>query len=77
MKYILFAILIYIGYVFIFKLVVPVYFASKKIKKGFREMHSRMQDEMNKQQGFTPQASQPNPAPKTKTGDYIDFEEVK
>ena len=77
MKYVLFAILAYILYQFIFKLVIPVYLASRKIKKGFREMQSRMQEQMQQQQGFTTQTSSSNPAPKTKAADYIDFEEVK
>ena len=77
MKYVLYAILAYILYQFIFKLVIPVYLASRKIKKGFREMQSRMQEQMQQQQGFTPQPSPTNQAPKTKAGDYIDFEEVK
>ena len=75
-KYILFAILAYVLYQFIFKLVIPVYFATRKIKKGFREMQSKMQ-EQQQQQGFTPQASPSNPEPKKKAGDYIDFEEVR
>ena len=56
---------------------IPVYLASRKIKKGFREMQSRMQEQMQQQQGFTTQTSSSNPAPKTKAADYIDFEEVK
>jgi hypothetical protein len=75
---ILYAILAYVLYQFIFKLVIPVYLASRKIKKGFREMHSRMQDQMNQQQGAAQQQPrQSDPAPKAKAGDYIDFEEVK
>ena len=77
MKYVLFAILAYILYQFIFKLVIPVYFASRKIKKGFKEMQSRMQEQMQQQQGFTPEPSSSNSSTKTKAGDYIDFEEVK
>jgi hypothetical protein len=76
-KYILFAVLIYVAYQFIFNLVIPVYRTTHKIKKGFREMHSKMQEQMNQQQGYTPQPSPTNPEPKTKAGDYIDFEEVK
>ncbi|MBI3138378.1 MAG: hypothetical protein HYZ15_07320 [Sphingobacteriales bacterium] len=77
MKYILWAIGIYILYQFIFKLVIPVYIASRKIKKGFREMQSRMQEQMQQQQGFTP-PPQTDPAdPKHKAGDYIEFEEVQ
>ena len=77
MKYVLYAILAYILYQFIFKLVIPVYLASRKIKKGFREMHTRMQENMEQPNGFTPQPSASKPEPKTKAGDYIDFEEVK
>ena len=76
MKYFLFAILAYIVYQFIFKLVIPVYLTSRKIKKGFTEMNNRMQ-EQNQQQGYTPQQSANQQEPKTKAGDYIDFEEVK
>jgi hypothetical protein len=52
--------------------------ASRKIKKGFREMQSKMQEQMNQQQqSYRPQPSPSNPEPKKKGGDYIDFEEVK
>ena len=78
MKYVLYAILAYILYQFIFRLVIPVYLASRKIKKGFQEMQSKMQDHMQQQQqGYTTQPSAPEPEPKRKAGDYIDFEEVK
>ena len=61
-----------------FRLVIPVYMASRKIKKGFQEMQSKMQDHMQQQQqGYTTQPSAPEPEPKRKAGDYIDFEEVK
>ncbi len=76
MKYVLYAILAYILFQFIFKLVIPVYLASRKIKKGFREMQSKMQEHMQ-QPGFTAQPSPSNPEPQKKAGDYIDFEEVK
>ena len=75
MKYILFAILAYILYQFIFKLMIPVYLASRKIKKGFREMHSKMQEQsFDFNQGRQPSSK---PEPKKKPDDYIDFEEVK
>ena len=77
-KYILFALLIYIAYQFIFRLVVPVYMASKKFKQGIREMQQRMDDHARGQQGFnTAQTAPSQPKPKEKPGDYIDFEEVE
>lgn len=77
MKFFLYAILAYILYQFIFKLVIPVYLASRKIKKGFSEMQGQMQEKMQQQQGYKPQPSPSKPDAKTKAGDYIDFEEVK
>lgn len=45
------------------------------MKKKFREMHAQMQDRANTQQGFErPEAERPV---SKKTGDYIDFEEIK
>lgn len=77
MKYVLYAILIYLAYQFIFKLVIPVYMASRKIKKQFREMHSRMEEQMQKQQNFTTPHSDAPPASGVNPEDYIEFEEVK
>ncbi|MGQ0737553.1 MAG: hypothetical protein ACT4OJ_00690 [Bacteroidota bacterium] len=76
MKYVLYAILIYIAYQFIFKLVIPVFIASRKIKKGFQEMHSRMEEQMNQANNDANQQSRPSP-PKEHSSEYIDFEEVK
>ena len=77
MKYVLYAILVIIAYQFIFKLVIPVFIASRKIKKGFREMHNRMQEEQMSQAN-NPANSQNKPSPASeKAGEYIDFEEVK
>lgn len=76
-KYVLYAILVYIAYQFIFKLVIPVYLASRKIKKQFREMHSRMEEQMQQQQGFATRPADPKPEPGANPGDYIEFEEIK
>lgn len=81
MKYVLIAIGLYILYQFLFKLVIPVFIATRKIKKGFREMQSRMQEQMQQQQqeqaGFNSNAGPAQPDSKYKAGDYIEFEEVK
>jgi hypothetical protein len=64
-------------YQFLFNLVIPVYKTTRKIKKGFREMHGHMQEQQKQQAGNSPQASPSKPAPKAKAGDYIDFEEIR
>ena len=74
MSILLYAILAYILYQFIFKLVIPVYLASRQIKKGFRDMHEKMQGQ-DKQNDTDNQQSKNSPKPKA--GEYIDFEEVK
>ncbi len=69
--------LIYILYKLIFDFIIPVYQSTKKIKKQFGDIQSKMQQDMNafsKQQASA--ANQPPPE-KSKEGDYIEFEEIK
>jgi hypothetical protein len=82
MKYVLFAILAWFLYQFIFKLVIPVYRASRKIKKGFREMQEKMNQQYNQQQqqqaySHSSPSGSVNKQSSKPSGDYIDFEEIK
>jgi hypothetical protein len=77
MKYVLYALFIWFLYQFIFKLVVPVYRTSRKIKQGFREMQEKMDAQYKPQQSPAQETTQPNSSAKAPAGDYIDFEEVK
>jgi hypothetical protein len=82
MKYVLFALLAWVLYQFIFKLVIPVYRTTRKIKKGFREMQEKMNDQyrqqQQQQQGYAGSETAPKAGTsKTSKGDYIDFEEIK
>ncbi|MEO6288406.1 MAG: hypothetical protein ABIO76_00710 [Ginsengibacter sp.] len=66
---------IYILYKLIFDFIIPVYQSTKKIKKQFGDMQSKMQQDMN---SFSKQQSTSQPKPETKKeGDYIEFEEIK
>ena len=76
-KYVLLALLLYIAYQFIFKLVVPVYKTTKQVKQKFREMHSQMEEQRKQQQGYSPGYAEPKTEKKEKIRDYIDFEEMK
>jgi hypothetical protein len=76
-KFLLYAFLIYLGYLLVFRIIIPVYITTRKVKKGFREMQSRMEEQMRQQQ----QAYRPEPTPQPKkqapkSGDYIEFEEI-
>ncbi len=77
MKFVLFAILIYLLYQFIFNLLIPVYRTARKIKKGFREMHERMNQQFQQQQDNSSSASTNATRSQTAASDYIDFEEIK
>jgi Sec-independent protein translocase protein TatA len=69
-----YGVLIFLVYNLIFKLILPIYRATRHVKKGFRDMQDKMNEQMNQQSGFQqkPKAESKKPA-----GDYIDFEEIK
>lgn len=76
---ILYILLAWFLYNLVFKFIIPVYRASKKMKQQFREMQETMQERVRQQQGgqaSQAQQAQSNSKPKP-AGDYIDFEEVK
>ena len=72
--------LIYLLYKLVFDFVIPLFLATKKVKKQFSEMHTKMQEQVNKMNqqanaGSAAKATPVNPTPKKE--DYIDYEEVK
>ena len=67
--------LIYILYKLIFDFIIPVYQSTKKIRKQFGDIQSKMQQDMN---AFSSRQATPEPETRVKKeGDYIEFEEVK
>lgn len=81
-RYLLYALLIYLLYRFIFHFIVPVLKTTKQVKNQFRDIHSRMQENMNQ----NPYSANPKEMKTEKSKyssskgqgpDYIDFEEVK
>ncbi|MDP4283820.1 MAG: hypothetical protein Q8891_05315 [Bacteroidota bacterium] len=67
--------LIYLLYKLIFDFIIPIFESSKKIKKQFGEMQTKMQNDINTYQA-KPSADQKGATPK-KEEDYIEFEEIK
>ena len=76
LAFILYALLGWFLFNLIFRIIIPVYRTTRKMKKKFREMHEQMQQEQMKEEGFS-QQSNPQKASATTAGDYIDFEEIK
>ncbi len=63
---------LYLLYRFVFHFLLPVSKAAGEMKSKIKEF----QQQMNPKE-FATQAQPPKTEPKTKTGDYIEFEEVK
>ncbi len=75
--------LLYFLYKLIFDFIIPIYQTSKRVKKQFGEMQSKMQDQMNTFNQQQNSSSKGATSAKTtsqepsKKEDYIDYEEVK
>ena len=71
-----FAIIFYLLYRLIFELIIPVFTTTRQVRNQFSAMKDQMQDRQN-------QSNQPGSRdaqtqkPKSKAGEYIDFEEIK
>jgi hypothetical protein len=75
LSFLFYAFLLYVLYKLVVNFVLPVYRTTKQVKKSFREMHQKMQEQ---QSAAYAQQQKPAPPRKQETlGDYIDFEEVK
>jgi hypothetical protein len=75
LRFLFYAFLFYLAYKFVFDLVIPIYKTTRRVKKGFREMQERMNQ--HAQQFQQPQKSTAPNEKQDKTGEYIDFEEIK
>ena len=78
LRFLFYAFLLYLAFRLIFDFIIPVVRTTMRIKKGFREMHERMNQhtEQFRQQEIHPKQNQSNDN-QSRGGDYIDFEEVK
>lgn len=78
-KIIVYGILLYLLYKLVFELVIPVGKATSQVKDKLREMQMQQEAQQRQYQQQQQQAPQHPNAPKEagKTGDYIEFEEVK
>ena len=77
LRYLFFAFLIYLAYRLVFHFIIPVYKTTRQVKRQFREMHSRMQDNMSQEPPHQQPATPATENRKQQAGDYIDFEELK
>jgi Sec-independent protein translocase protein TatA len=73
-----YGIIIYLVYKLVFDLILPVSHATKQMKQQFNDVRNNMQEQQNRpQQNHNPHQQTTPQQSKNKTGEYIDFEEVK
>ena len=77
LRYLFFAFLIYLAYRLVFHFIIPIYKTTRQVKKQFREMHSRMQDNIGQQPPYQQPVTPVTENKNQQAGDYIDFEELK
>lgn len=75
-RFLIYVFLFYLAYKFLFEFVLPVYRTTRQVRRGFRNMQEKMQQSAG---GFGQQArpEKEKQTHKGRTGEYIDFEEVK
>lgn len=77
-KIIVYGILLYLLYKLVFELVIPVGKATSQVKDKIREMQMQQEAQQRQYQQQQQAPQHPNtPTEAGKTGDYIEFEEVK
>jgi len=71
--------LLYLLYRLIFDFIIPIYQTSKKVKRQFGEMESKMQEQMNQYNRQNGQQTQraASARPEKKKEEYIDYEEIR
>ncbi len=77
LKIILFIVLAYFLYKLVFHFIIPVYMTTKQMKKGFREMQEKMNQQFQQQDQEFQKTSSQQPPKKQEPGEYIEFEDVK
>ena len=79
------AFVLYLAFRLVFDFIIPIYRTTKRVRKGFREMSARMNQQDGGGMNHHTQHQQPqNQSAQYKSsqnkggaGDYIDFEEIK
>ena len=80
LRFLIFLFLAYLLYRFIAGFLIPVYRTTRQVKKGFREMQEKMNEELRRREqeraGYQQATSQKQESRHVES-DYIDFEEIK
>lgn len=85
LSFLFYAFIFYVGYKLVFDFIIPIFRTTRQVRRGFKQMHQQMNEQMRQQSGSyqtqtSPghQQNQAGQSPNTdQVGEYIDFEEVK
>lgn len=79
LSFLFYAFLVYLAYRILFGLVIPLYRTTRKVKRSFREMQEKMQQQQAQyHEAYSTQDKRRTANTKgAEPGDYIEFEEVK
>jgi hypothetical protein len=76
LRFLVYGLLFYLAFRLVFNFIIPLFKTTRHIRQQFKDVNSRMQDQMNNP--FNQQAPQDMPRPqKVDKEDYIEFEEIK
>ena len=78
LSFLFFLFLSYVLYKLVVDFVIPIYRTTRRVKKSFREMQQKMQEQQqNGGAGYNSASAEKMKDGREPLGDYIDFEEVK
>lgn len=77
LSFLFFAFLFYVLFKLVFDFVLPVYRTTRRVRKSFRDMQQKMQEQQAGNGSYPHSQNGKAAKDKEPLGDYIDFEEVK
>ncbi len=77
LSFLFFAFLAYVLFKLVVGFIIPIYKTTRQVKKSFREMQQKMQEQQNGSATYQQNQNASGQKKQEPLGDYIDFEEVK
>ena len=76
LRFLVYGLLFYLAFRLVFNFIIPLFKTTRHVRQQFKDVNSRMQDQMNNP--LNQQAPRDTPRPqKVDKEDYIEFEEIK
>jgi len=76
LRFLVYGLLFYLAFRLVFNFIIPLFKTTRHIRQQFKDVNSRMQDQMNNPLNQQTPFDSPRPQ-KVDKEDYIEFEEIK